>query len=53
MPTNSKLSIKQKTTWSGLALIGYSIYCFIVGNISEGSTSLVSGLGLLFAADNN
>ena len=52
MEQKRKPSINQKTTWSGLALFGYGIYSFIVGNVTEGATSIIAGLGLIFAQDN-
>lgn len=48
----SKPTIKQKTTWAGLGMLGWAIYSYITGNLTEGSTALVTAIGLIFASDN-
>jgi hypothetical protein len=48
----SKPQIKQKTTWTGIALFGWGIYSLIFGNTTEAVTAITAGLGLIFGSDN-
>lgn len=42
-----------KTTLTGLASIGAGVILIIKGQVEAGATSVISGLGLIFAKDND
>jgi hypothetical protein len=47
----SKPGLKQKTTWLGVALLGWGVYNLIFGDQAEAVVSIGAGLSSIFSAD--